>query len=119
VRERGIVGKEMILLRLIDADMLLKKISFTTTGRRIPEYDVDNFATQFPLKDFKDIIRKQPTVDVFANLKFELFKLRQNFKGKEVGVDVNQDYLTGYLSAVSTMEGILAEVEERYKSENL
>jgi hypothetical protein len=59
--------------------------------------------------DINYFIREQPTVDVFAELEKELkdMKIRQNSE--------NTDYYTGYLSAVSTMEGILAELKEKYE----
>jgi ribosome-associated translation inhibitor RaiA len=59
------------------------------------------------------IIDEQPTVDVFAELEKELknLKIRQNSE--------NTDYYTGYISAVSTIEGIIAELKEKYESENL
>ena len=46
---------------LISRKALLKQFSISDSGRRIPEYDVDNFPIQISIKDVKDIIRKAPT----------------------------------------------------------
>lgn len=59
--------------------------------------------------DINYFICEQPTIDIFAELEKELkdLKIKQNSK--------NTDYYTGYLSAVSTMEGIIAEMKEKYE----
>ena len=41
---------------------LLKQFIVSDSGRRIPEYDIDNFPITLSIKDVKDIIRKAPTV---------------------------------------------------------
>jgi hypothetical protein len=46
---------------LISRSALLKCLSINDEGRRIPEYDCDNFAVTIPIKDFKNMIRRQPT----------------------------------------------------------
>lgn len=45
---------------LISRKALLKQFIVSDSGRRIPEYDIDNFAVTVPIKDVKDIIRKAP-----------------------------------------------------------
>ena len=47
---------------LISRKALLKQFSISDSGRRIPEYDIDNFPITLSIKDVKDIIRKAPTV---------------------------------------------------------
>ena len=45
---------------LISRKELLKKFIVSDNGRRIPEYDIDNFPVETPIKDVKDIIRQLP-----------------------------------------------------------
>lgn len=45
---------------LISRKELLKKFIVSDNGRRIPEYDIDNFPVEIPIKDVKDIIRQLP-----------------------------------------------------------
>lgn len=47
---------------LISRKALLKQFTVSNGGRRIPEYDIDNFPITLSIKDVKDIIRKAPTV---------------------------------------------------------
>ena len=47
---------------LISRKALLKQFIVSDSGRRIPEYDIDNFPITLSIKDVKDIIRKSPTV---------------------------------------------------------
>ena len=47
---------------LISRKALLKQFMLSDSGRRIPEYDIDNFPITLSIKDVKDIIRKAPTV---------------------------------------------------------
>lgn len=47
---------------LISRKALLKQFIVSDSGRRIPEYDIDNFPITLSIKDVKDIIRKAPTV---------------------------------------------------------
>ena len=47
---------------LISRKALLKQFILSDSGRRIPEYDIDNFPITLSIKDVKDIIRKAPTV---------------------------------------------------------
>ena len=47
---------------LISRKALLKQFIVSDSGRRIPEYDIDNFPITLSTKDVKDIIRKAPTV---------------------------------------------------------
>ena len=46
---------------LISRKALLKQFIVSDSGRRIPEYDIDNFPITLSVKDVKDIIRKAPT----------------------------------------------------------
>ena len=46
---------------LISRKALLKQFIVSDSGRRIPEYDCDNFPITISIKDVKDIIRKAPT----------------------------------------------------------
>lgn len=46
---------------LISRKALLKQFIVSDSGRRIPEYDIDNFQITLSIKDVKDIIRKAPT----------------------------------------------------------
>jgi len=48
---------------LISRSALYKAISVNEKGQRIPEYDCDNFPITLSLKEFKEIIKKQPTVE--------------------------------------------------------
>ena len=45
---------------LISREALLEKFTISDSGRRIPEYDIDNFPVTITVKDVKDIIRKEP-----------------------------------------------------------
>lgn len=45
---------------LISRKELLKKFIVSDNGIRIPEYDIDNFPVEIPIKDVKDIIRQLP-----------------------------------------------------------
>lgn len=46
---------------LISRKWLMKQFCVSEDGRRIPEYDCDNFPITVSIKDVKDIIRKAPT----------------------------------------------------------
>ena len=46
---------------LISRKWLMKQFCISEDGRRIPEYDCDNFPITISIKDVKDIIRKAPT----------------------------------------------------------
>ena len=66
---------------LISRKALLKQFMVSDSGRsgrRIPEYDIDNFPITLSIKDVKDIIRKAPTVfdmeKVIEELKDYLFE---------------------------------------------
>ena len=45
---------------LISKKWLMKQFVVSEDGRRIPEYDCDNFPITISIKDVKDIIRKAP-----------------------------------------------------------
>ena len=47
---------------LISRKWLMKQFCISEDGRRIPEYDIDNFPITVSIKDVKDIIRKAPIV---------------------------------------------------------
>ena len=46
---------------LISRKALLKQFIVSDSGRRIPEYDIDNFPITLSIKDVKEIVRKAPT----------------------------------------------------------
>lgn len=46
---------------LISRKWLMKQFCVSEEGRRIPEYDIDNFPVRINIKDVKNIIRKAPT----------------------------------------------------------
>ena len=46
---------------LISRKALLKQFMLSDSGRRIPEYDIDNFPITLSIKDVKEIVRKAPT----------------------------------------------------------
>ena len=46
---------------LISRKALLKQFIISDSGRRIPEYDIDNFPITLSIKDVKEIVRKAPT----------------------------------------------------------
>jgi hypothetical protein len=46
---------------LISRRELLKCLCINSKGERIPEVDCDNFPMSLTIKEFKDIVRKQPT----------------------------------------------------------
>lgn len=48
-------------MRLIDADELLRKLTYSADGRRFPDYDCDNFPVQISVIDVKKMIREAPT----------------------------------------------------------
>lgn len=62
---------------LISRKALLKQFIVSDSGRRIPEYDIDNFPITLSIKDVKDIIRKAPTVFDKEKVIEELVELRQ------------------------------------------
>lgn len=62
---------------LIGRKALLKQFIVSDSGRRIPEYDIDNFPITLSIKDVKDIIRKAPTVFDKEKVIEELVELRQ------------------------------------------
>lgn len=61
-----------------------------------------------PCKEQTKHLRDLPPADVVQveTLKAEIYKLKCQQDSK------NQDYYTGYMSALSTVEGILAEMED-------
>lgn len=81
---------------LISRKALLKQFSISDSGRRIPEYDVDNFPITIPIKDLKEIIRKSPTV-------FDKEKVIEQIKVLSTGIILNtnicDDYAEGYVRA--------------------
>ena len=60
---------------LISRKELLKKFIVSDNGRRIPEYDIDNFPVEIPIKDVKDIIRQLPA-------SFDKEKVIEELKGE-------------------------------------
>lgn len=81
---------------LISRKALLKQFTFSDSGRRIPEYDIDNFPITLSIKDVKDIIRKTPTV-------FDKEKVIEQIKTLSTGIILNtnicDDYAEGYVRA--------------------
>lgn len=62
---------------LIDRKMLIRYLTISVDGRRILEYDIDNFPTTIPIKDMKEIIRNQPAAFDKEKVIEELSTLRQ------------------------------------------
>lgn len=49
---------------LISRRALMRKLSINSKGQTIPEVDCDNFSTNLSIKEVKDLVRNQPTIDV-------------------------------------------------------
>lgn len=81
---------------LISRKALLKQFIVSDSGRRIPEYDIDNFPITLSIKDVKDIIRKTPTV-------FDKGKVIEQIKVLSAGIilntNISDDYAEGYVRA--------------------
>ena len=81
---------------LISRKELLKRFIVSESGRRIPEYDIDNFPIQISIKDVKDIIRKLPAA-------FDKKKVIEQIKVLSTGIILNtnicDDYAEGYVRA--------------------
>ena len=97
---------------LISRKELLKRFIVSDSGRRIPEYDIDNFPIQISIKDVKDIIRKAPTVfdkeKVMGNLQEEL-KLSDTEKERcarenPLQFDSAKGYANGIANAIEIVE---------------
>lgn len=75
---------------LISRKELLKRFIVSESGRRIPEYDIDNFPIQISIKDVKDIIRKLPAAFDKEKVKEELTAGKFiTIGGNTVGESVN------------------------------
>ena len=48
---------------LISRSALMRKLSINSKGQTIPEVDCDNFPINLTIKEVKDLIRNQPTID--------------------------------------------------------
>ena len=81
---------------LISRKCLMKQFCISEDGRRIPEYDIDNFPITISIKDVKDIIRKTPTA-------FDKEKVIEQTKVLSTGIILNtnicDDYAEGYVRA--------------------
>lgn len=81
---------------LISRKELLKRFIVSESGRRIPEYDIDNFPIQISIKDVKDIIRK-------LSAAFDKEKVIEQIKVLSTGIILNtnicDDYAEGYVRA--------------------
>lgn len=87
---------------LISRKALLKQFIVSDSGRRIPEYDIDNFPITLSIKDVKDIIRKAPTV-------FDKEKVIEELKSAENYLYVNGIRITNFkfihpLTAIEIVE---------------
>ena len=87
---------------LISRKALLKQFTFSDSGRRIPEYDIDNFPITISVKDVKDIIRKSPTA-------FDKEKVIDELKSAENYLYVNGIRITNFkfihpLTAIEIVE---------------
>ena len=88
-------------MRLIDADALIARCGswYTEEG---PE---EGF-----IGILKNIVDMMPTIEPerknWESLKDQIYMVKRNLKSE------NSDYLTGYLCALSAVEGIIAEVED-------
>lgn len=97
---------------LISRKALLKQFIVYDSGRRIPEYDIDNFPITLSIKDVKDIIRKAPTVfdkeKVMGDLQEEL-KLSDTEKERcarenPLQFDFAKGYANGIADAIEIVE---------------
>ena len=61
---------------LISRSELLKRFTFNSDGKRIPEYDVDNFPTTVSISTVKSMIREMPTAFDLDKIIAELQKLK-------------------------------------------
>lgn len=82
---------------LISRKELLKKFIVSDNGRRIPEYDIDNFPVEIPIKDVKDIIRQLPA-------SFDKEKVIEELKAWE-----KASYNTGIARAYSGLDNKASE----------
>lgn len=93
---------------LISRKALLKQFILSDSGRRIPEYDIDNFPITLSIKDAKDIIRKAPTV---FDKDFDKEKVIEQIKVLSAGIILNtnicDDYAEGYVRAAKDIIEII------------
>ena len=57
---------------LISRKWMMKQFCISENGRKIPEYDCDNFPVTISIKDVKDVIRKAPAAFDKEKVKQEL-----------------------------------------------
>lgn len=69
-------------MRLIDADALIKTLTYSPDGRRYKEVDCENFPLTLPIRDIKKMIREAPTIKEMFDEKFEKDKLANADRGK-------------------------------------
>lgn len=67
---------------LISRSELLKRFTFNSDGKRIPEYDVDNFPTTVSISTVKSMIREMPTASDLDKIIAELEEKRIEIKDK-------------------------------------
>ena len=92
---------------LISRKELLKKFIVSDNGRRIPEYDIDNFPVEIPIKDVKDIIRQLPASfdkeKVIEELKANMNSFA-GISGQAVTFMFSNGYYNGTKDAIEIVE---------------
>ena len=89
---------------LISRKALTKQFIVSDNGRRIPEYDIDNFPITISVKDVKDIIRKAPTA-------FDEERVINQIKVLSAGIilntNISDDYAEGYVRSAKDIIEII------------
>ena len=92
---------------LISRKELLKKFIISDNGIRIPEYDIDNFPVEIPIKDVKDIIRQLPASfdkeKVIEELKANMNSFA-GISGQAVTFMFSNGYYNGTKDAIEIVE---------------
>ena len=84
---------------LISRKALLKQFIVSDSGRRIPEYDIDNFPITLSIKDVKDIIRKAPTAFDKEKVIAEMNETKNIVEAKIKKAYVTRDEVSFYLNS--------------------
>ena len=88
--------------RFIDADFEEKHYTSMLLN---PTPDVTRHE-QWKAKVIVEALQMAKTVDVYANLKMQIKTLKSKI------TSINRDYYTGYMSALSVVEGMIATIEQ-------
>lgn len=93
---------------LISRKASLKQFTVSDDGRRIPEYDIDNFPITVSIKDVKDIIRKAPVAfdreKVIKALQLEKENAEANYRRESNKDDYDESYADYWLGKVAAYE---------------